>query len=86
MTPVDIAIVLLRVVVGLILVAHGYNHVWGGAASADRLLGTEVAGVTGLAIVVGGGVERGHPPDATHPPPRRLVSWLLITLQGPMIA
>ena len=148
MTPVDIAIVLLRVVVGVTLVAHGYNHVWGGgglagttrwfgslglrppklhavlssagelaaglsltigfltapaaafvvgamvvagvanhrpngffvfrdgyeyvlmigvvcaaigllgpgAVSVDRLLGTEVAGVTGLAIVVGGGV------------------------------
>ncbi|MGH3821692.1 MAG: DoxX family protein [Pseudonocardiaceae bacterium] len=148
MTPVDIAILLLRVVVGLTLVAHGYNHVWGsggltgttrwfgslglrppklhavvsgagelaagsslgigfltapaaafvvgamvvagiaahrpngffvfrdgyeyvlmigvvcavigllgpGAASVDRLLGTDVAGAIGLAIVVGGGV------------------------------
>jgi hypothetical protein len=27
-----------------------------GAASVDRLLGTDVAGATGLAIVVGGGV------------------------------
>src|SRR5947199_9897627 len=30
MTPVDIASVLLRVVVGLTMVAHGYNHLWGG--------------------------------------------------------
>lgn len=34
MTSVDIAIVLLRVVVGLTLVAHGYNHVWGGGGLA----------------------------------------------------
>lgn len=29
MTAVDTAVVLLRVVVGLTLVAHGYNHLWG---------------------------------------------------------
>lgn len=29
MTVVDIAAALLRVVVGLTLVAHGYNHLWG---------------------------------------------------------
>lgn len=29
MDTVDIAAVLLRVVVGLTLVAHGYNHLWG---------------------------------------------------------
>ncbi len=29
MTTVDTAVVLLRVVVGLTLVAHGYNHLWG---------------------------------------------------------
>src|SRR5262245_19103660 len=26
---IDIAVVLLRVIVGLTLVAHGYNHLWG---------------------------------------------------------
>jgi putative oxidoreductase len=30
MTPVDVAIVLLRMVVGLTMAAHGYNHLWGG--------------------------------------------------------
>lgn len=30
MTAVDTAVLVLRVVVGLTLVAHGYNHVWGG--------------------------------------------------------
>ena len=34
MTPVDIASVLLRVVVGLTVVAHGYNHAWGGGGLA----------------------------------------------------
>jgi putative oxidoreductase len=34
MTPVDIASVLLRVVVGLTVMAHGYNHVWGGGGLA----------------------------------------------------
>ena len=34
MTPVDIAIVLLRVVVGLTVAAHGYNHLWGGGGLA----------------------------------------------------
>jgi putative oxidoreductase len=34
MTPTDIAILLLRVVVGLTLVAHGYNHLWGGGGLA----------------------------------------------------
>jgi putative oxidoreductase len=34
MTPVDIASVLLRVVVGLTVVAHGYNHLWGGGGLA----------------------------------------------------
>jgi putative oxidoreductase len=34
MTPVDIASVLLRVVVGLTVAAHGYNHVWGGGGLA----------------------------------------------------
>lgn len=29
MTAVDTAVVMLRVVVGLTLVAHGYNHLWG---------------------------------------------------------
>jgi putative oxidoreductase len=29
MTAVDTAVALLRVVVGLTLVAHGYNHLWG---------------------------------------------------------
>ncbi|MGH3934610.1 MAG: DoxX family protein [Pseudonocardiaceae bacterium] len=29
MTAVDTAVVLLRVVVGLTLMAHGYNHLWG---------------------------------------------------------
>jgi putative oxidoreductase len=28
-TEIDIAVVLLRVAVGLTLVAHGYNHLWG---------------------------------------------------------
>ena len=38
MTEVDIAGVLLRVVVGLTLVAHGYNHLWspGGLAGTTR--------------------------------------------------
>jgi putative oxidoreductase len=34
MTPADIAIALLRAVVGLTLVAHGYNHLWGGGGLA----------------------------------------------------
>lgn len=29
MTEVDTAVALLRIVVGLTLVAHGYNHLWG---------------------------------------------------------
>ncbi|HYZ38840.1 MAG TPA: DoxX family protein, partial [Pseudonocardiaceae bacterium] len=34
MTPIDIASVLLRVVVGVTVVAHGYNHLWGGGGLA----------------------------------------------------
>ncbi|MDQ3825603.1 MAG: DoxX family protein, partial [Actinomycetota bacterium] len=34
MTPVDVASALLRVVVGLTVLAHGYNHVWGGGGLA----------------------------------------------------
>ncbi|MDQ3762862.1 MAG: DoxX family protein [Actinomycetota bacterium] len=34
MTVVDIAVALLRVVVGLTMVAHGYNHLWGGGGLA----------------------------------------------------
>lgn len=34
MIEVDIAVVLLRVVVGLTLAAHGYNHLWGGGGLA----------------------------------------------------
>ncbi len=34
MTPVDLAIMLLRLVVGLTVVAHGYNHLWGGGGLA----------------------------------------------------
>jgi putative oxidoreductase len=34
MTVVDTAVALLRVVVGLTLVAHGYNHLWGGGGLA----------------------------------------------------
>lgn len=34
MTLLDIASVLLRLVVGLTLVAHGYNHLWGGGGLA----------------------------------------------------
>ena len=34
MTPVDVASLLLRVVVGLTVVAHGYNHLWGGGGLA----------------------------------------------------
>lgn len=34
MTSVDIASVLLRVVVGVTVLAHGYNHLWGGGGLA----------------------------------------------------
>lgn len=34
MTAADIASVLLRVVVGVTVVAHGYNHLWGGGGLA----------------------------------------------------
>lgn len=34
MTAVDTASLLLRLVVGLTMVAHGYNHVWGGGGLA----------------------------------------------------
>ncbi|HEX2290992.1 MAG TPA: DoxX family protein [Pseudonocardiaceae bacterium] len=39
---VDIAAALLRVVVGLTLVAHGYNHLWGpgGLAGTTRWFGS----------------------------------------------
>ncbi len=39
---VDTAVVLLRVVVGLTLVAHGYNHLWGrgGLAGTARWFGS----------------------------------------------
>lgn len=42
MAPVDIASVLLRVIVGLTVVAHGYNHVWGrgGLAGTARWFGS----------------------------------------------
>ncbi|MGH3795524.1 MAG: DoxX family protein [Pseudonocardiaceae bacterium] len=34
MTMVDTAVLLLRLVVGLTMVAHGYNHLWGGGGLA----------------------------------------------------
>ncbi len=34
MTVVDTAVLLLRVTVGLTMVAHGYNHLWGGGGLA----------------------------------------------------
>ncbi|HEY6423450.1 MAG TPA: DoxX family protein, partial [Pseudonocardiaceae bacterium] len=34
MTALDIAVVLLRLAVGLTMVAHGYNHLWGGGGLA----------------------------------------------------
>lgn len=34
MTVVDTAALLLRIIVGLTMVAHGYNHVWGGGGLA----------------------------------------------------
>ncbi|MGH3991663.1 MAG: DoxX family protein, partial [Pseudonocardiaceae bacterium] len=34
MTMVDTAALLLRIVVGLTMVAHGYNHLWGGGGLA----------------------------------------------------
>ncbi|HEU0088710.1 MAG TPA: DoxX family protein [Pseudonocardiaceae bacterium] len=34
MTVVDTAALLLRIVVGLTMAAHGYNHLWGGAGLA----------------------------------------------------
>ncbi|MBV9011698.1 MAG: DoxX family protein [Pseudonocardiales bacterium] len=34
MTAVDTAVALLRLVVGLTMVAHGYNHLWGGGGLA----------------------------------------------------
>lgn len=34
MTVVDTAVALLRLVVGLTMVAHGYNHLWGGGGLA----------------------------------------------------
>jgi putative oxidoreductase len=42
MTAVDTAVALLRVVVGLTLVAHGYNHLWGpgGLAGTTRWFGS----------------------------------------------
>lgn len=42
MTVVDAAVALLRVVVGLTLVAHGYNHLWGrgGLAGTTRWFGS----------------------------------------------
>lgn len=38
MTTADIAVLLLRIVVGLTMVAHGYNHLWGpgGVAGTAR--------------------------------------------------
>lgn len=42
MTAVDTAVALLRVVVGLTMVAHGYNHLWGrgGLAGTARWFGS----------------------------------------------
>jgi putative oxidoreductase len=42
MTAVDAAVALLRVVVGLTMVAHGYNHLWGrgGLAGTTRWFGS----------------------------------------------
>ncbi len=42
MTSIDLAIVLLRLVVGLTMVVHGYNHVWGrgGLAGTTRWFGS----------------------------------------------
>jgi putative oxidoreductase len=42
MTTVDTAVALLRLVVGLTLVAHGYNHLWGrgGLAGTTRWFGS----------------------------------------------
>lgn len=34
MTVVDTAVLLLRLVVGLTMMAHGYNHIWGGGGLA----------------------------------------------------
>lgn len=34
MAPIDVASALLRVAVGLTVVAHGYNHLWGGGGLA----------------------------------------------------
>jgi putative oxidoreductase len=34
MTVLDTAVLLLRLVVGLTMVAHGYNHLWGGGGLA----------------------------------------------------
>lgn len=36
MTDIDLAVLLLRIMVGLTMMAHGYNHLWGG----DGLAGT----------------------------------------------
>lgn len=35
MTVVDTAVLLLRVTVGLTMVAHRYNHLWGGRAAGS---------------------------------------------------
>jgi putative oxidoreductase len=42
MTAVDAAVALLRVVVGLTMVTHGYNHLWGrgGLAGTTRWFGS----------------------------------------------
>jgi putative oxidoreductase len=59
MTAVDTAVALLRVVVGLTLVAHGYNHLWGrgGLAGTARWFGALGLRPPKLHAVLSGGGE-----------------------------
>jgi putative oxidoreductase len=61
MTTADTAVVLLRLVVGLTLVVHGYHHLWsrGGLAGTTRWFGSLGLRPPKLHVVLSGAGELG---------------------------